>query len=33
MAVSFAGDKLRLKSIDAEDFFAESITKIADHLS
>uniref|UniRef100_K1QN76 Heat shock 70 kDa protein 12A n=1 Tax=Magallana gigas TaxID=29159 RepID=K1QN76_MAGGI len=33
MAVSFSGDKLRLKSKDAEDFFAESITKIADHLS
>lgn len=33
MAVSFTGDKLRLKSKDAEDFFAESITKIADYLS
>lgn len=33
MAVSFTGDKLRLISKDAEDFFAESITKIADHLS
>uniref|UniRef100_K1RKH3 Heat shock 70 kDa protein 12B n=1 Tax=Magallana gigas TaxID=29159 RepID=K1RKH3_MAGGI len=33
MVISFTGDKLRLKSKDAEDFFAESITKIANYLS
>lgn len=33
ITVSFTGDKLRLKSKDAEDFFAESVTKIADYLS